>query len=252
MGRGMRERRGISGRRTRTAPPWILVMTAVAAGPGAARADPGSPQMTVIEVALSVRVPATVSAPSVEPDRYGNKEVLYGDLLEAGGGPSLSLAHLFSVGASPARWWIGPELSLAYMISGPEVGGGYSDPYGPPSDDWSDLVGVRLHFLAALRAHREFDWGYLLFRAGAGPEFAALEQGDWRRDGDVGALVAGGFGIAFRVADWFAFTIFGALLGTFHEEDDTSRDSYTGELQSQFYTYRSLEADISIAATFLL
>ena len=103
-----------------------------------------------------------------------------------------------------------------------------------------------------MRVAGVWDWGAFLVRFGLGPELAGFRTDSYSGyDGNFGGFFLGGTGISFHASDWLAFTILASVVVDVHS-GSSATTGYSGDNRENYFDYKSLEIEISGAATFYM
>ena len=216
----------------------------LAAAPAAAGIEYA--RTVVLEPHLGAALPAIGFAAGTVNEDYGADAVVYSDALAPAFLGGLHVAWLFPVGDGPGCCLVGPETGIDYVVWNPDLTRTTGTYY--LEDD--NLDAGRMRMLAGARVAGLWSWGWVLGRAGLGPEAVS---GWWERYGgtvgDIGTFFQVGFGVGFSVSDWFVLTLLADAVMTFHDQDDGTHPDGPADL---YFGYRSLEFNLAAGFGFLL
>ncbi len=200
----------------------------------------------VLEPQLGAALPAIGFVSGTVNEDYGADAVVYSESLAPAFLGGLHVSWLFPVGDGPGCCLVGPETGIDYVVWNPDLVRSVGTYYG----DDDNLDAGRMRLLAGARVAGLWSWGWVLGRAGLGPEAAS---GWWERSGgmvgDVGVFFQVGFGVGFSVSDWFVLTLLADAVMTFHDHDEDSHPDGPADL---YLGYRSLEFNLGVGFGFLL
>lgn len=233
-------------RRTRARPGLALVaggLAALWAGPAAAGL--ARERMVVLEPHFGAALPAVEFSTGTVNEDYGSATTLFADGLEPAFIGGLNLAWLFPVGNGPSCCLLGPETGVSYVLWNPDL----ARSTGTWSDD-DNLDAGRMRMLAGVRLAGLWNWGWVLGRAGLGPETV---NGWWEEYGgraaDTGGFFQIGFGLGVALIDWLVITLLADAVMTFHDQDDGTHPDGPADL---YFGYRSLEFNLGVGFGFVL
>ncbi|MBI4917492.1 MAG: hypothetical protein HY825_16755 [Acidobacteria bacterium] len=229
--------------RGRAAPPALLCLAALAAAAPVALGETLASR-TLIEPSMGILVPVAdwqEGSPADVP--YADPVISLATIQSEAFVGGVRFGYLFGVGDGSPCCLLGPEVGFSWVVWDPDDPA-VADPY-PYSYD--DLMGLRVHLVAAVRVMGLWDWGWVLGRLGLGPDAVTAEWHSFDDfDGDVGVLFLAGTGVGFAVSESVGFTLLIDATVPYHEQADDERDS-------EFYWgFGAFELDFQLGLTILL